>query len=139
MSRPDSQQSQPALPSQKAQGPRRRHGGAFWVRSSIGPGSLGGGKGTRTPGLNAASVALSQLSYTPTGSGLGLYPLAEPSATSAETPGTAVLLHALDRRLFPQHVQPIELPGGRSEDVHNEIEVVQEDPLPTSPTLTTCR
>jgi ribonuclease PH len=27
----------------------------------------GGGKGTRTPGLNAASVALSQLSYTPSG------------------------------------------------------------------------
>ena len=32
----------------------------------------GGGKGTRTPGLNAASVALSQLSYTPTANGHGL-------------------------------------------------------------------
>jgi hypothetical protein len=31
-----------------------------------------GGKGTRTPGLNAASVALSQLSYTPTTSDVRL-------------------------------------------------------------------
>lgn len=44
-------------------------------KARLGPGLLhtclayGGGKGTRTPGLNAASVALSQLSYTPTPTG----------------------------------------------------------------------
>ena len=50
---------------------------------------LGGGKGIRTPDLNAASVALSQLSYTPTG-GLGLYTVGRVGATGsspARAPG----------------------------------------------------
>jgi hypothetical protein len=63
----------------------------------------GGGKGTRTPGLNAASVALSQLSYTPEAA--SDYSRSSVSVQPAEVPtsstGSGLPRHLLEKARAP--------------------------------------